>query len=425
MLNNFKIKEGITLHTISTNKFKTNIVSVFLSKKIERNGVTEEALIPAVLRLGTQTIKTQKELNKKLEEMYGANFNCGIEKRGDNHVLKFYIEAINDDYCLNNESILQETINLLMDIVFNPLTENNTFNKNYVEGEKKNLKRIIESRIDNKRSYAYTRCVEEMYKDQDYGLYEYGYIEDLDNINEKNLYEYYKRFLNECKIDIFISGNFENSIEDVIKNNEQIKELKARTPEYIKNSNNSTSKDNANEVIEKMDVAQGNIVIGMDIASENKEAINVYNAILGGGANSKLFQNVREKASLAYTAGSRYLRTKNAIFIRCGIEISNYEKAIGLIKEQLDDIKNGNFNEEDIGNAKELLIASLNSIEDEQASEISYAMSQELSGEEEKIEDTIQKIKNVDKEAILEVAKAIKINTVYFLTGKEECDERD
>ena len=425
MLNNFKIKEGITLHTISTNKFKTNIVSVFLSKKIERNGVTEEALIPAVLRLGTQTIKTQKELNKKLEEMYGANFNCGIEKRGDNHVLKFYIEAINDDYCLNNESILQETINLLMDIVFNPLTENNTFNKNYVEGEKKNLKRIIESRIDNKRSYAYTRCVEEMYKDQDYGLYEYGYIEDLDNINEKNLYEYYKRFLNECKIDIFISGNFENSIEDVIKNNEQIKELKARTPEYIKNSNNSTSKDNANEVVEKMDVAQGNIVIGMDIASENKEAINVYNAILGGGANSKLFQNVREKASLAYTAGSRYLRTKNAIFIRCGIEISNYEKAIGLIKEQLDDIKNGNFNEEDIGNAKELLIASLNSIEDEQASEISYAMSQELSGEEEKIEDTIQKIKNVNKEAILEIAKAIKINTVYFLTGKEECDERD
>ena len=411
------IKEGITLHTISTNKFKTNVIAIFLSKKLERENITKEALIPAVLRLGTNNIKTQKELNKYLEEMYGANFNCGIEKRGDNHVLKFYIETINDDYSLNNEPILQNALNLLIDIVFNPLTENDFFSKKYVEGEKENLKRIIESRIDNKRAYAYTRCIEEMYKNQDYGLYEYGYIDDLERIDEKNLYEYYKQFINECKIDIFVSGSIENDVEDIIENNEEIKILRDRTPIYVQNSNSNASKDNVNEVVEKMKVAQGNIVIGIDIEKKNREAINIYNAILGGGANSKLFQNVREKASLAYTAGSRYLKTKNAIFITCRIEISNYEKAISLIKDQLDEIREGKFNEEDIGNAKELLVASLNAINDEQTSEISYRMSQELSGENESVDETIQKIKAVNKEAILEVAQGIKINTIYFLTN--------
>ena len=215
-----KINEGVKLHLINTNKFKTNIVSVFLTKKLTRENITKEALIPAVLRLGTANAKTQEELNKKLENMYGADFNCGIEKRGDNGVLKFYIEAIEDEYALNGETIQKEAINLLLDIVFNPLIENSGFKKEYVDGEKENLKRIIESKIDNKSNYAYVRCIEEMYKNEPFGLYEYGYIEDLKNINENNLYEYYEEFLNNCKIDIFVSGNInEKEIEDTIKSN--------------------------------------------------------------------------------------------------------------------------------------------------------------------------------------------------------------
>ena len=106
-MNSEKIKNDINLHVIETDKFKTNIISIFLTTELDRKNVTKEALIPAVLRLGTNNIKTQRELNKRLEEMYGANFNCGIEKRGDNHVLKFYIESIEDKYALNKEKILE------------------------------------------------------------------------------------------------------------------------------------------------------------------------------------------------------------------------------------------------------------------------------------------------------------------------------
>ena len=415
--NTIKVKDGVNLHTINTNKFKTDIVSVFLSKKLERKNVTFEALIPAVLRLGNSKIKEQKELNKKLEEMYGANFNCGVEKIGDNHILKFYIETINDEYSLDEEPIFKNSIELLLDIIFNPLIENGKFKKAYVDGEKENLKRIIEGKIDNKRRYSYTRCIEEMYKNSPFGLYEYGYIEDLKKINEKNLYEYYKNFIDECKIDIFMSGNLENEkeIQTSIENNENIKKINKREADYIKNSICDAEIKEIKKVEESLNVAQGNLVIGLDLKEKDRASANVYNAILGGGANSKLFQNVRERKSLAYTAGSRFLKTKNNIFIMCGIEIKNYEKALDIIKEQLEDIKSGKFTDEDIKNAKELLIASVNSIKDEQASEISYYMSNELLDEDTSLEDTINSIKNVSKEDIIKIANSIKINTIYFL----------
>ena len=412
-----KIKEGINLHIINLNKYKTNVISVFLSQKLDRKSITQEALIPAVLRLGTAGIKTQKELNKTLEEMYGANFNCGIEKIGDNHVLKFYIETINEEYTLNKEPIFEYALNLILEIIFNPLVEKAGFKKAYVEGEKENLKKLIESKIDNKRKYSYTRCIEEMYKDKPYGLYEYGYIEDLQNINETNLYEYYNNFISNCKIDIFVSGIIkdEKKIVELLNSNKQIRKLCERKENIVKNSIEKVEEKEIKKIEEKLSVAQGNIVIGLDLNEKDKIAANVYNAILGGGANSKLFQNVREKASLAYTAGSRYLKTKNNIFIMCGIEIANFDKAIKIIKEQLEDIKNSKFTDDDIKSAKELLIASVNSIRDEQASEISYYMSEEILENSTSLDETIEKINKVSKEDIIKIANSIKINTIYFL----------
>lgn len=412
-------KKGIKLHLLNTDRFKTNIISIFLTTKLTRENVTKNALIPAVLRLGTNNIKTQKELNKRLDTMYGANFNCGIEKRGDNQVLKFYIESINDEFAIEKENLLEQSINLLLDIVFNPLVNKDSFDENYANGEKKNLKKIIESKIDDKSSYAYIRCIEEMYKNESYGLYQYGYIEDLEKINAKNLYKYYKELLQKCKIDIFVSGKLENEerIKSIIKENSQVQLLDERKPEFIHDSKAIAENIEEKRATESMNITQGKLVIGMNIKNSNQEEAisSVYNAILGGGANSKLFQNVREKASLAYTASSLYLKNKNNIIIRCGIEIENYEKALDIIKQQLEDMKQGKFSDDNITDAKELMIASLNSIKDEQASQISYLMSQELLDNNQELVDYIEQIKSVTREQITNVANKVIINTIYFL----------
>ena len=187
-----EVKQGINLHNINTNKFKTNLYAVFLATPLNRENVTKNALLTAVLRRGTKNIESQVLISKKLEEMYGASFDCGIEKTGDNHIIKFYLETINEAFLPEKEELDKKCIELLFDIILNPLVQNDGFKPEYLESEKKKLKQIIEGKIDNKRTYSFERCVEEMFKDEPYGLYKFGYVEDLEKITPQNLYQYYK-----------------------------------------------------------------------------------------------------------------------------------------------------------------------------------------------------------------------------------------
>ena len=414
-----EIKKGIKLHTIKTEKFKTNLIAIMLTTKLNRENVTKNALVPAVLRRGTKNLTTQEEINKKLEEMYGASLDCGLDKTGDNQVLKFYIETVNDEFLPQEaENMLKTSLEKIFEFVFNPYLENECFKKEYVEQEKENIKQIIDGKIDNKARYSLDRCIEEMYKGQPYGLYKYGYVEDMKDINEKNLYEYYQQLINECKIDIFVSGIIDEETENIIKNNENIIKLKDREPQYNEPEIISKRTEKENDVQESMDVTQGKLIIGMDLDIDDDNSrfdIMIYNSIFGGSANSKLFQNVREKASLAYTASSSYYRFKNNIFINCGIEIKNYEKALEIIKQQIENMKKGDFTDEEVENAKKGIIASIKTIDDEQDTEITYFFSQELSKSKCNIEQYMQRISEVTKDNVVDVANKVSINTVYFL----------
>ena len=418
-----EIKKGIKLHVIKNGKFKTNLIAIFLTTPITKKDVTANALISAVLRRGSKNMHTSAEISKTLEEMYGATFDNGIDKMGDNQILKFYIETINDNFIPHNgENMLKTSIEKLVEIVFNPLIINNHFNEEYVKQEKDNIRRIIEGKTDNKAFYSTERCIEEMYKNQVYGLYKYGYIEDLEKINATNLYEQYKDLISNSKIDIFVSGNIDENIEKILEENESMRMLKDREGRAIYKLEKK-EKVEEHEVIEEMDVVQGKVVIGMDLdINDEKQKYDaiVYNAILGGTANSKMFQEVREKASLAYTAGSIYSRYKNNIFIKCGIEIKNYKKALEIIKKQLEDMRNGNFTEEDIKNAKKSIISGIKSVVDEQDTEITYYFGQEITNIKISLDEYIQKIESVTKEKIIEIAKLLEINTIYFLKNKEE-----
>ena len=420
------MKQGIKLHTINTNKFKTNLIAMFLSIPLTRENVTKNSLLVSVLRRGCEQFKTQEEISKKLEEMYGAEFNCGLDKLGKNHVLKFYIESINDEFLpQNGENMLKQSIEILSEIVFNPLTQNGEFNEEYINQEKENVKQIIEAKKDNKARYALFRCVEEMYKDKPQGLYKYGYVEDLENINAQNLYEYYLNLIDTCKIDIFVSGKLENiDVENIIEDDENLSKLKDREPEY--NINKPETKniiEQANKVEEKLDVTQGKLVIGYDVEASKEDIENkkfryigmLYNAILGGTATSKLFQNVREKASLAYTASSSFSYYTGNIFVNAGIEIENFEKATDIIKEQIEAMKQGDFTEEDLQNAKKVIVSNIAGISDEQDTEIIYFLGQELSGNNVSLEQYAEFVQDVNKNEIEDFAKKVNINTIYFL----------
>ena len=414
-----QIKEGIKLHLIKNERFKTNLIAIFLTMPLERENITKNAMIPMVLRRGSKNMPTQEDISKNLEEMYGAIFDCGIEKKGENHILKFYLESINDEFLPESQGkILKESIDKLLEIVFNPLVENEEFNKQYIEQEKINLKQIIEGRADNKSRYALDRCVEEMYKDTNYSLYKYGYVEDLENINASNLYISYKKIIEQCNIDIYVSGIVDEEIIKYIENNNNLKNINNRKSIIKKYEIEKEKPIKEKTIFENLDVNQGKLIMGLKVPMQTEDKqydTIIYNSILGGSANSKLFQNVREKASLAYTANSSYIRMKNTICINCGIEFANYEKAVEIIKTQLEEMKNGNFSEEDVENAKRGYISAIKSIEDEQDTEIMYYFGQEFTNIKLDIKGYEDRISKVKKEDIIGMAKIVKIDTIYFL----------
>ena len=392
---------------IETKKFKTNVYALYLTIPLTKENVTYNALIPTVLKRGCEKYNNQLEISKKLEEMYDATFGIGITKVGNNEVLKFYLESLNNNYLPNNEDLSKTSIEMLLNIVMKPYLVNGKFDDDYVEQEKENLKKVIESRKDNKDTYATNRLLEEMFKEEPYGLYKFGNIDEIDNITSKKLYEKYKELIKNSEKYLYIVGDVENlNIESY---NIDEKEITISKEFPVKIS------EKENIVKEQMDVTQGKLVIGLNTPNNKQEVIALYNTILGKGANSKLFLNVREKEGLAYSAGSTYLKRNNAIIISTGIEVSKYNKAVEVIKKQLKDMEDGNITEKEMKDAKQFINAGLNLINESSENMIEYRFDKDLYNEEIDIEKYRKEIEEIKKEDIVEVAKQIKIDTIYFL----------
>lgn len=288
--------------------------------------------------------------------------------------------------------------------------------------EKENLSKIIKSKIDDKDFYAYENCISNMYGESGFGLYKYGYLEDLEKIDNQILTKYFNELIQNCKIDFFVSGEFdENKLQENIITNENIQKLRPRIENYVLNNEFTELKNSVEEVKEvqeKIDIAQGKLVIGMDVTSKVDKLqfkTMLYNIILGSSANSLLFQNVREKASLAYSIRSNYIKQKSNIFIRAGIEIDDFEKAKQLILEQLEIMKKGEFSEDDLASAKEYVKAGITAIETEQDTGIIYCIGQEISKTNITIDEYVQNVEEVTKQDIMEIANGVQVNTIYFL----------
>jgi predicted Zn-dependent peptidase len=144
----------------------------------------------------------------------------------------------------------------------------------------------------------------------------------------------------------------------------------------------------------------------------------VYNGILGGGPHSKLFQNVREKASLAYYAFSKLEKNKGLMLIGCGIEFANFDRTVKIIKEQLEDIKAGKISDYEFDSTVKSLVNSFKESSDSPSMIISLYLDGIINGVRESTDDMIKKIQDVTKEDVKKVAQKINLDTIFFLNKK-------
>ncbi|MBP3284690.1 MAG: insulinase family protein [Clostridia bacterium] len=411
--------KGIRYTFVENDKFKTGMLGLFFAVPIQRETAAVNALVPAVLRRGSMEYPTMKDISKKLESLYGAKFDCGVSKKGEYQILRFYGEVVNQQFVQAEENPLIELAKVIQSIVFHPLLENGIFKKEYVEQEKENLKDLIESRKNDKVQYALERCYELMFDGEPMGLCEFGSVEEVDEISPEALTAAYQRMVKDYQVDIVLSGKFEES---------EVKALQEQFAFVDREKLNAEihSLPAVNDVktfTEQFDINQGKLSLGynvnIDINSDEYFQIMVYNGILGGGVQSKLFQNVREKYSLAYYAFSRFDKFQSTIGISCGIEIANYQKALDTVLEQVKDISEGKISDYEYETTIKTLVNSLKSMKDEQVQLLDFNYSQILLGTSLKIDEIIEKIQKVTVEEVVNISKRVSLNTIYFMTSSQ------
>lgn len=414
------------IYKINNDKFKGIFISLNYTMKVTKEELSQTAVLASILSKSSKKYKNQSEIEKYLFKLYGANFDVNVQKVGDLYDLEFKIGFVNKKYLPENIDVLDSCLQFLNEIIYNPNIVDGNFDKDIVEREKMAILEKVKQRKDNKIMYGILRTEELLCKDKVSGYYLFGDEDIIPNITSEQIYQRYNDVINNSCITMIISGNLdgydniEEKVNDVFSNK---LDTKYRSTDLIVNENDKENLDRINESEEVQNTNQSVITYGMkikDVKEDDFYAINMYNAILGGTASSKLFQNFREKESLAYTVRSRYYRFKDMIIIYAGIKKEDYEKAKVVIEDQLNQILNSDITEEEFNAARESLLSDLIEWEDNKMAIAKMFFSNLFSFKNDTttIDDMYEKMSKVTLQDVVDIAKRIKIEQIYFLRGE-------
>lgn len=411
------------IYKINSEKFKSIYFSINFTMPVNKRQISENALLSAVLGKSNKKFKTQKEIQMYLYSLYGANFDIGIEKFGDLYNIEFRGECINKKYLPNNTDVVNEVLEFLYDAIYNPNVLNGAFDEEVVEREKDFILNKIREVKDDKLRYGIRKMEELMCKDEPFSTYVYGDEDDIYKITSSDLYKRYNEVISNSCITFIISGNllgYEDIEEKVnnIFNNKLVSKLNYKELIYNQKLNH-----NQEVVEESQQTTQSVLSYGLRINNPNSNdfyKLSVYNALLGGTPSSKLFQNFREKESLAYTVRSRYYRFKDIIIIYAGIQKENYEKAKLVLENEINKIKDGEISDEEFEASKKSIISDLKEWNDSKIALSKMFISNlfSLKNDSLTLEQMVEKFEKVTKQDIIDIASKITIEKIYFLGGE-------
>lgn len=416
------ICDGVNFRSIRDTKFKTMRISAHLIVPMSRQTAAENALLPFLLSRASREYPDFTKLGQRLAELYGASLNADVQKLGDLQVLSLSASGIADRYALEGEAISGELAKLLCSILFDPPLVDGLFPEDGFEQEKRQTMELIDSEYSDKRTYARQRCEAIMCADEPYGVNRYGGKEDIARVERPALTAAWKRLLDTAKIELMVLGDCDPApvYEGFRATFETLGSRKTAdcTTKVVR------SAEKVNTVTEKMDVAQGKLVMGFRTGTatpdEEVPATRLMAALFGGTPNSKLFLNVREKLSLCYYCSASYNSMKGIMLVQSGVEVKNMERAKEEILRQLDEVKQGNFDESEVEAAKMSLCNSYRTLSDSLGGLENWYLSQTFASHSQQPEEAAAQINAVTRQEIIDAANRVTLDTVYCLVGNGE-----
>lgn len=422
--NQKEIVKGVTLIGVDADRFKTNEIAVSLALPLKKETASVNALLINMLSRKSSEYPTLSLLNKKLAFLYGASLSAVVSKLGECQVLKLGITSLDDKFSLDSTSIALECVKLLTSLLFEPkLDDKGVFFAEDIESEKRILIEKIESEKNEKRIYVLRQAEALMFADEPYGVDRYGSIDDVKNITAKAVTSAWNNALQTAQIMITVVGSADtNEIAQHLENKfSSIKRNYIKADEAVFVGECASVK----EKMERIDVKQGKLVLGFRVNLKPEDELTVamrtFSDVFGGGPYSKLFANVREKLSLCYYCSARYNRLKSCIMIQCGCNEENMDKAVDEIMHQLEEIRNGNFDEE-LASSKIGLRDAIMAVNDTPELIESWYANQITADEIKTPQQSADENDAVTKDEVIKCASLLSLDTIYKLSSPKEAE---
>ncbi len=417
-----ELASGIFWNAIHETKFKSNLISVRFVLPLTADTAAKNALLFPVLLRGSENFPNIGSIRREEESIYDTTLNDSVYKRGDTQVLELRMSVLDNKYAIDGMDITERAMMLLDDILLHPVTENGVFCEEYVESEKEKLIDDILAQVNDKRRYAMTRLIEEMFEGDAFGLSELGTVETTEAVCPVCLWKQYHEMLSTARIEIFAIGNFDFDALSArfARMFEGIERRYTGAPETKVMQD---ARKEVKTVYERQNITQGKLSLGFYTGStvhdEDYHVMQMLNVIFGAGVTSKLFLNVREKLSLCYYCGSSENGQKGYMTVNSGIEFANEKKAADEILFQLDEIKKGNISESELRDARLALLDAIGRVGDSTGNILNWYFSGVMNGKLISPEEKRALIESVTAKDIVKKAQDIRLDTYYFLCGKE------
>ena len=418
MIQTFSLAPGITLRCFRDTRFKQGCLSFQIIRPMAASENAMNALLPSVLLRGTKKHVDLRAITHRLDELYGASVSAVVRRVGDYQTTGLYCGFMDDRFALPGDAVLAPMLSFLAELLLDSPVENGGFLSAFVDSEKKNLIATIESELNDKRAYAMGRLLRTMCREDSFGLTRLGDQEQVSAIDSVSLYTHYQNILRESPIEIFYVGSAEgeqvcNLLQPLLRRlNRDCKPLPGQTPFHTCEGSTLT---------ETMEVSQGKLCMGFVSPITNRTpefpAMQMFNTIFGSGMTSKLFMNIREKMSLAYSIGSGYYGSKGIVTVSAGIDFDKEEVTRQEVLQQLKACQEGDISEEELTAARQAILSSLRSTHDSPGSIEGYYATAALSGMKMTPQQYMAAIEAVTKEQVVAAANSLQLHTTYFLKG--------
>ncbi|GAA6114282.1 EF-P 5-aminopentanol modification-associated protein YfmF [Apilactobacillus apinorum] len=418
---NKTITDGVELNVIPEQKFKTISFTVDLITENKKENLAKRAVLAELMEISNQDYPTQSKLAKKLSSMYGATFGTNVLRYGNLSVLRISLSIPNPKFVDSSENILKEAIEFLKGVLFRPLASEEKYDENTFNLQRKNMKKYVSSISDNKRFFAATNLKELFYKNHiNRGIFLYGREKDYDSISAKEEYDYYKDVMKNDNVKISVIGDVnESDMYDLFSSFEFSKKTELRK---VRALSDFTVNEEVEVVKQQINSSQSYLNMGYRLPvfyndNDFMSAI-LFNAVFGGTPQSKLFKNVREKNSLAYSASSSYSSINGFLMVSTGINAKNYQKVIDIVEEQLNEIIDENIDLNTLNNIKSEMINAKKSVLDSPRQNIEQEFTNSLLNRSVSFEEWEKLVLSVSISDIAKVARKLKLNSIFFLEGR-------